>query len=79
MERLFNKDGIPSKTTLQPQPEEVEDCNIGTEDNPKMVKLSKFLLVENKNKYTELLKKYKDVFAWSIWRFENIWHFGDRT
>jgi ribonuclease HI len=65
LERLFNKDDIPSKTTLQPQPEEVEDCNIGTVDNPKMVKLSKFLSVENKNKYTELLKKYKDVFAWS--------------
>jgi hypothetical protein len=65
LERLFNKDDIPSKTTLQPQPEEVEDCNMGTVDNPKMVKLSKFLSVENKNKYTELLKKYKDVFAWS--------------
>jgi hypothetical protein len=65
LERLFNKDDIPSKTTLQPQPEEVEDCNVGTVDNPKMVKLSKFLSVENKNKYTELLKKYKDVFAWS--------------
>jgi hypothetical protein len=65
LERLFNKDGMPSKTTLQPQPEEVEDCNIGTVDNPRMVKLSKFLSIENKNKYTKLLKKYKDVFAWS--------------
>jgi hypothetical protein len=65
LERLFNKDDIPSKTTLQPQPREVEDCNIGTVHNPKMVKLSKFLSVENKNKYTDLLKKYKDVFAWS--------------
>jgi ribonuclease HI len=48
LERLFNKDDIPSKTTLQPQPEEVEDCNIGTVDNPKMVKLSKFLSVDTK-------------------------------
>jgi hypothetical protein len=65
LERLFNNDDIPSKSTLQPQPEEVEDCNIGTVNNPKNVKLSKFLSIENKNKYTELLKKYKDVFAWS--------------
>jgi hypothetical protein len=65
LERLFNKDDIPSKSTLQPQPEEVEDCNIGTVNNPKNVKLSKFLSIENKNKYTELLKRYKDVFAWS--------------
>jgi ribonuclease HI len=65
LERLFNKDDIPSKSTLQPQPEEVEDCNIGTVNNPKNVKLSRFLSIENKNKYTELLKRYKDVFAWS--------------
>jgi hypothetical protein len=65
LERLFNNEDIPSKSTLQPQPEEVEDCNIGTVNNPKNVKLSKFLSIENKNKYTELLKKYKDVFAWS--------------
>jgi ribonuclease HI len=70
LERLFNKDDIPSKTTLQPQPEEVEDCNIGTVDNPRMVKLSKFLSEGNKNKYIELLKKYKDVFAWSYEDFK---------
>ena len=64
LERLFNKDDIPSKTTLQPQPEEVEDCNIGTKENPRMVKLSKYLSTENKNKYKDLLRKYKDVFAW---------------
>jgi hypothetical protein len=65
LERLFNNEDIPSKSTLQPQLEEVEDCNIGTVNNPKNVKLSKFLSIENKNKYTELLKKYKDIFAWS--------------
>ena len=30
-----------------------------------MVKLSKYFSTENKNKYTKLLRKYKDVFAWS--------------
>jgi hypothetical protein len=30
LERLFNQDDIPSKSTLQPQPEEVEDSDIGT-------------------------------------------------
>ena len=65
LERLFNQDDIPSKTTLQPQPEEVEDCDIGSKENPRMVKLSKYLSTETKNKYTELLRKYIDVFAWS--------------
>jgi hypothetical protein len=65
LERLFNQDDIPSKSTLQPQPEEVEDCDIGTKGNPRMVKLSKYLSTETKNKYMELLRKYKDVSAWS--------------
>jgi hypothetical protein len=30
-----------------------------------MVNLSKYLSTETKNKYTDLLRKYKDVFAWS--------------
>jgi hypothetical protein len=65
LERLFNQDDIPSKTTLQPQLEEVEDCDIGTKENTQMVKLSKYLSTETKNKYTELLRKYKDIFTWS--------------
>jgi hypothetical protein len=43
LERLFNQDDIPSKSTLQPQLEEVEDCDIGTKENPRLVKLSKYL------------------------------------
>jgi hypothetical protein len=65
LERLFNQDDIPSKSTLQPQPEEVEDCDIGTKENPRLVRLSKLLPTKIKNKYTEWLRKYKDVFAWS--------------
>ena len=53
------------KSTLQPQPEEVEDCDIGTEKEPRMVKISKFLPPKAKVKYKDLLRQYKDVFAWS--------------
>jgi hypothetical protein len=65
LERLFNHDDIPLKSTLQPQLEEVEDCNIGTQEKPRLVKLSKYLPPEIKSKYVELLRQYKDVFAWS--------------
>ena len=65
LERLFNQDDIPLRSTLQPQPEEVEDCDIGTKENPQLVKLSKYLSSEIKNKYADLLRKYKDVLAWS--------------
>jgi hypothetical protein len=65
LERLFNQDDIPSRSTLQPQPEEVEDCDIGTKENPWLVKLSKYLSPETKSKYAEFFRKYKDAFAWS--------------
>jgi hypothetical protein len=65
LEILFDRDDIPLKYTLQPQPEEVEDCDIGTKENPKLVKISKYLPPKTKSKYTELLKQYKYVFDWS--------------
>ena len=40
LEILFDHDDIPLKSTLRPQPKEVEDCNIGTVENPKLVKIS---------------------------------------
>ena len=43
LERLFNQDDIPLRSTLQLQPEEAEDCDIGTKENPRLVKLSKYL------------------------------------
>jgi hypothetical protein len=65
LERLFYQNDVPVKSTLQPQPEEVEDYDIGTEKESKVVKISKFLPPEVKIKYKDLLRQYKDVFAWS--------------
>ena len=50
---------------MQPLNAEIEDCNIGTTENPKMIKLSKALPPEQKLKYIELFKEFQDVFAWS--------------
>jgi hypothetical protein len=38
LERLFDKDGIPLKSTLRPQSEEVDDCDIGTKEEHNIVK-----------------------------------------
>ena len=43
---------------------EVIDCNLGTDANPKHVKLSKFLSTKYRAKYEELLKEFIDIFAW---------------
>jgi hypothetical protein len=65
LETLFDHDDISLKSTLQPQPEEVEDGDIGTKETPKLVKISKYLPPEMKIKYAELFKQYKYVFSWS--------------
>jgi hypothetical protein len=39
LERLFDQDDIPLKSTLQSQPEEVKHCNMGTKETPKMVNI----------------------------------------
>jgi hypothetical protein len=63
LERRFDQNDIPMKSSLQPQLEEVEDCDIGTKEESRMVKISKFLPPEIKSKYKDLLRQYKDVFA----------------
>lgn len=50
---------------MQPLSANIEDCNIGTEDHLKMIKLSKNLPPDQKLKYVELIKEFQDVFALS--------------
>ena len=65
LEDIFDSNGIPRKPKMQPLNAEIEDCNIGTAQNPKMIKLSKALPPNQKLKYIELFKDFQDVFAWS--------------
>jgi hypothetical protein len=65
LEILFDQNDMPLKSTLQPQLEEVQYCDIGTKEEPKIVKISNYLPPEIKGKYVDLLEKYKDVFTWS--------------
>ena len=40
---------------------DVEECNIGSVEEPKMIKLSKNMPPHIKQKYIELFKEFKDV------------------
>ena len=64
LEELFDQDDVPRKPTLQPTEKGVEEVNVGTVANPKMVKLSKALPEKIKAKYISLLSSFADVFAW---------------
>ena len=51
LEELFDRDDVAKKPTMVPTKKGVEDVNIGTAENPKMVKLSKSFSSKTKGKY----------------------------
>ena len=64
MERIFSKDDTLLKPVVQSSEENVEDCNIGSVEQPRMVKIYKALTAEQRSRYIKLLKEHVDVFAW---------------
>jgi ribonuclease HI len=65
LERLFDGNDVPVKGRVSNEDVETAECNIGTPKEPKFVKLSSSLTKEQKVEYTELLREFADVFAWT--------------
>jgi hypothetical protein len=65
LERLFDNNDVYKGTPMKNQEEEVTECNIGTIENPNLIKVSKALPVEQKDMYVSLIKRFSDTFAWS--------------
>ena len=65
LEDIFDSNDVPKKPKMQPLNAAVEECNIGTAEKPKMIKLSESLPPDQKPKYVDLFKGFQDVFAWS--------------
>lgn len=63
LEDLFDFNDIPKKPKMEPLRADIEDYNLGTEENLKMVKLSKSFPPDQKLKYVELMREFQDVFA----------------
>lgn len=51
--------------------DQVEDCNVGSKE-PQMIKLSKGIPLQYKQRYLNLFKIYKDVFSWSYEDFKEF-------
>ena len=62
---LFDQNDVSKDLKVQPNENDIEYQNIGTEDSPKIVKLSWNLHVVGKEKYINLMKNYTNVFSWS--------------
>ena len=63
---------LPEFTAIQKQDEPstlvqdpTEDINIGSEDNPKILKIGFCLSTDEKEKLIDFLKQYQEVFAWT--------------
>jgi hypothetical protein len=62
LEKLFDRNDVPTKPTVVPKDESIYDYNVGTSQEPKCIKLSKDIPLEVKNKFIELFKEYVDIF-----------------
>ena len=64
LEELFDHNDVAKCPGVVPSGTEVEDLNIGTDENPKLIKISKYLFDEATKEYLVLFEKYIDVFSW---------------
>lgn len=54
---FFYTNDVPLKPSMKPEVSEAEDCNLGTEEDPQMVKLSKTLSPAEKEEYIQPFRK----------------------
>jgi hypothetical protein len=65
LERIFDRNDVALKGKNLDDDGDTTQCNIGTENEPKFVKLSRSLTKEQRAEYARLLRKFVDVFAWT--------------
>jgi hypothetical protein len=65
LERLFDGNDVAVKGGVSNGDVDIAECNIGTQEEPKFVKLLSSLTKEQRAEYTELLREFVDVFAWT--------------
>ena len=65
LEKLFENNDVAKNPGVKPSHKDVEDINVGIEQETRLVKISTKLSTEAKERYLKLLKQYSNVFAWS--------------
>jgi hypothetical protein len=63
LERFFDRNDVALKGKISDDDGDTTQCNIGTENELKFVKLSRSLTKEQRDKYVELLREFADVFS----------------
>jgi hypothetical protein len=65
LEYFFDSNDVARSPMVGPSDIEVEECNIGTDKETKVIKISINLTKEYKERYIKLMKEFYDVFAWN--------------
>jgi hypothetical protein len=65
LEKLFDENDVAVKGKVSTNDDDINECNLGIEKDPKYVKLSSSLSRERREEYFKLLKEFSDVFAWT--------------
>ena len=65
LEEFFDSNDVAKNPKVTPNEDEVEYCRIGMEQEPKVIKLSKYLSPRNRENYIRLMKYFLDVFSWT--------------
>jgi hypothetical protein len=65
LERIFDRNDVSLKGETSEDDTGTIQCNIGTESEPKFVRLSRSLTKEKRYEYIGLLREFADVFAWT--------------
>ncbi len=65
IEELFEKNDVARDPKIQSEEDDIENCNLGTPKQPKVINIFKSLPLDVKKKYIHLMKGYFDIFAWN--------------
>ena len=58
---MFDENDVAKNPKITASKKYMEDCNIGTKENPKMIKLSKMLIPEVRRDSIKIMKDFPDV------------------
>jgi hypothetical protein len=65
LEQLFDRHNVYKGKNPKQQTNEVLEFNIGTEMDSRMVKIGKGTTEKERNKILDLVREFKDTFAWA--------------
>jgi hypothetical protein len=65
LENLFDRNDMYKGKPSIKISDEINECNIGTEESPKLIKFGKGTTTDERENLTTLIREFKDVFPWS--------------